>query len=257
MRRPRQRVRRSLTDRGMDSPRSRPASSSGFSSVELVVAAAITVSVCLFTFAYLHTIVRRERMKAAVREIYSRVLATRMQAVRRDATVVLEVDVAKRELTTWADQSPPNFVRDDSEPVLSVQGLPPFLVLRAVDGSVDGPNSVAFDGYAGDASLVDRIVFRSNGGVVRPEASNSAPPARPGTATADVPPTSVNCRADGCRGIFLSDPSNTGSRRNLFRISVDDFGRVGKVSLLKWLPPEQGGNSGERDFVPPPWKWVN
>jgi Tfp pilus assembly protein FimT len=241
----------------MDSPRPRPVSSSGFSSVELVVAAAITLSVCLFTFAYVHTIVRRERMKAAVREIYSLVLATRMQAVRRDATIVLEIDVAERELTAWADQSPQNFVRDDSEAVLSVQALPPFLVLRAVDGGVDGPNSVAFDGYAGNSSLVDRIVFRSNGGVLFPEASNSAPPGRPGTATADVPTTSVNCRASGCRGIFLSDRSDGGPRRNLFRISIDDFGRVGKASLLKWLPPEQGGNSGERDFVPPPWKWVD
>lgn len=241
----------------MDSPCSRPASSDGFTSVELVVAAAIVVSVFLFTLGYLHIIVRRERTKAAVREIYGLVLATRMQAVRRGATVVLQIDLRKRELITWAEQAPPNFVRDASEPTLSVQALPPFLVFRSVDGLVDDPSSVAFDGYSGDASLVDRVVFRSNGSLVLPEASNSAPPARPATVTDAVPATSVTCRADGCRGIFLADRADGGSHRNLFRISVDDFGRVGKASLLKWLPPGQGGNSGERNFVPPPWKWVD
>lgn len=241
----------------MDSRGSRPASSAGFTSVELIVAAAIVVSVFLFTLAYLHTIVRRERMKTAVREIYALVLATRMQAVRRSANVVLQIDLARRELTSWAETSPANFVLDDSEPILSYYHLPDFLVLRTVQGEVDDANSVAFDEYAGDASLVDRIVFRTNGGLVIPEASNSAPPGRPAKTTVAVPVTSVNCRTGGCRGIFLSDRTNTGARRNLFRISVDDFGRVGKASLLKWVPPEQGGNNGEQDFVPPPWKWVD
>jgi hypothetical protein len=61
----------------------------------------------------------------------------------------------------------------------------------------------------------------------------------------------VNCPPAGCRGIFLADG------RNVFRVSVDDFGRIGRVSLLKWLPPGHGGNAGERDFTPPPWKWVD
>lgn len=229
----------------------------GFSSVELIVATAIVVSVFVFTLAYLHTIIRRERTKSAVRDIYTLVLATRMQAVRRDANVVLHIDLAKRELTSWADSSPGNLVRDESERVLNTQPLPTFLSVRSVAGPVDGPDGIGFDGYAGDPALVDRIVFRSNGGVVVPQAANSRPPARPATVTGDVPSISVNCRDDGCRGIYLSDRATGGPNRNLFRISVDDFGRVGKASLLKWLPPAQGGNSGERDFVPPPWKWVD
>jgi Tfp pilus assembly protein FimT len=241
----------------MNSRSDRLASRRGFTSVELVVAMAILVSVFLFTAAYLHTIVRRERMKAAVREIHSLVLATRMQAVRRDATVVLEVDPATRELTAWAETPPGNLVRDDSEPVLATYRLPTFLSFRAVAGQIDGPDSVAFDQYGGDTSLVDRIVFQSNGGLMAPQAANSQPPIRPGLRTASVPSTSVNCREEGCRGIYLSDRASAGVNRNLFRISVDDFGRVGKTSLLKWLPPEQGGNTGERDFVPAPWKWVD
>ena len=241
----------------MSSRGTRPVLQGGFSSVELIVAMAIVVSVFVFTLAYLHTIIRRERTKSAVREIYSLVLATRMQAVRRDANVVLHVDLAKRELKTWADSSPGNFVRDESERVLNAHPLPSFLSVRPVSGPVDGPDGIAFDEYAGNPALVDRIVFRSNGGVVAPQAPNSRPPARPVKVTGDVPSTSVNCPDTGCRGIYLSDRATGGPNRNLFRISVDDFGRVGKASLLKWLPPAQGGNPGERDFVPPPWKWVD
>src|SRR5438034_384463 len=105
----------------MNSLGDRPASDGGFTSVELIVAMAIVVSVFVFTLAYLHTIVRRERMKTAVREIYSLVLAARMQAVRRDANVVLQIDLAKRELTTWAESAPANFVRDASESLLNAE----------------------------------------------------------------------------------------------------------------------------------------
>jgi Tfp pilus assembly protein FimT len=241
----------------MNSRGTRPVLQDGFSSVEVIVAMAIVVSVFVFTLAYLHTIVRRERTKAAVRDIYSLVLATRMQAVRRDANVVLQIDLQKRQLTTWVDGSPGNFTRDDSERALNTQALPSFLSVRSVADAVDGPDGIAFDEYIGDPALVDRIVFRSNGGVIAPQALNSRPPVRPARVTGDVPSRSVNCPDTGCRGIYLSDRATGGPHRNLFRISVDDFGRVGKASLLKWLPPAQGGNSGERNFVPPPWKWVD
>ncbi|HEY6064970.1 MAG TPA: GspH/FimT family pseudopilin [Thermoanaerobaculia bacterium] len=223
----------------------------------MIVATAIFASVFVFTLGYLHTIIRRERMKTAVREIYSLVLLSRMQAVRRDANVVLQVDLAKRELKAWAETSAANFVLDGSEKVLSTQSLPALISIRSVAGPVDGPDGIAFDEYRGNPALVDRVVFGSNGGLVMPQAANSRPPGRPGRITGDVPSTSVNCPEAGCRGIYLADRATGGPNRNLFRISVDDFGRVGKASLLKWLPPEQGGNSGERDFVPPPWKWVD
>ena len=93
--------------------------------------------------------------------------------------------------------------------------------------------------------------------LVAPQAANSQPPSRPLSYSTNVPPGSVNCSAAGCRGILVADRSDDGADRNLFRISVDDYSRVGKASLLKWLPTGQGGNTGERNFVPPPWKWVD
>jgi len=231
--------------------------SSGFTAIELVVAVAIVGSVCLFTGAYLHTIFRREKMKASVREVYALVLATRMQAVKRNQNVVLHLDLADRQISSWADTPPENSVRDAGEPVLNAYTLPTFVAFRQMDGALNGPDSVAFDQYAGDAALVDRIVFRGDGSLLPPQASNSQPPVRPGTYSAAVPSNSVNCPAAGCRGIYLADRPESGVERNLFRISVDDFGRIGKASLLKWLPAEQGGNAGEKDFVPPPWRWVD
>ena len=228
----------------------------GFTAIELLVAMAILASVCLFAGAYLRTILRREKVKASVRQIYTLVLAARMQALRHDSNVVLHVDLAAREVTAWADTSP-NFIRDSTEPVLDSYRLPTDLVFRSVGGAINGSDSVAFDDYLGNPSLVDRVVFRSDGSLVAPQAANSQPPSRPLSYSTNVPPGSVNCSAAGCRGIFVADRSDDGADRNLFRISVDDYSRVGKASLLKWLPTEQGGNTGERNFVPPPWKWVD
>lgn len=228
-----------------------------FKSIETLVAMAILASVCLFAGAYFYTILRRERVKAAAREVHSLVLAARMQAVRRERYVVLRVDLGSRELISWIDEPPENFERDPLERALGSYRIPEAVELRSVGGDVDGPDSVSFDRYQWNDALVDRIVFRGDGSLVMPQATNSRPPVRPRTVTASVPSTSINCPSAGCRGIFLADRSGSGTGRNVFRISVDDFGRVGKISLLKWLPPGHGGNTGERDFTPPPWKWVD
>ena len=49
-------------------------------------------------------------------------------------------------------------VRTVTEPVLASYRLPVDLVFRSVSGPVNGSDSVAFDNYLGDPSLVDRIV---------------------------------------------------------------------------------------------------
>jgi type II secretory pathway pseudopilin PulG len=225
--------------------------------IEVLVALAILASVCLFMSAYLHTIIKRERTKATVRQISTLVLAARMQALRRDCNVVIHIDPAAHDITSWVDALPLNLIRDPGEAVLSYFRLPAAVSLRSMSGNLNGPDSVSFDEYQNDATLVDRIVFRADGSLLVPQASNSRPPDRPVTYSANVPSMSVNCRVTGCRGVFVADRSDGGSSRNLFRVGVDDFGRTGKPSLLKWLPPEQGGNGGERNFVPAPWKWTD
>jgi hypothetical protein len=225
--------------------------------IEVLVALAILASVCLFMTAYLHTIIRRERTKATVRQISTLVLSARMQALRRECNVVLHIDPAAHDITSWVDALPLNLVRDPGELVLSYLRLPSAISLRSISGNLNGSDSVSFDEYQNDANLVDRIVFRADGSLLVPQASNSRPPDRPTTYSVNVPSMSVNCRMTGCRGVFVADRSGGGPSRNLFRVGVDDFGRTGRPSLLKWLPPEQGGNGGERNFVPPPWKWID
>jgi hypothetical protein len=58
---------------------------------------------------------------------------------------------------------------------------------------------------------------------------------------------------------MTNDPSTSViTERDVFRISIDDFGANGKVSVLKWLPPVHGGNAGEANFVPgSPWIWLD
>lgn len=241
----------------MSSARARTGFARLFQSIETVVAIAIFASVSLFAGAYLYTILGRERIKATARNVHSLVVSSRMQALRLERYVVLEVDLGARELVSWVDDAPENFRRDRPERVLGTYRIPESVALRSVGGPVDGPDSVAFDKYQWNDALVDRIVFRGDGSLVAPQAANSRPPVRPAKLTASVPSASIHCPPAGCRGIFLADRSGRGAGRNIFRVSVDDFGRIGKVSLLKWLPLSHGGNAGERDFTPPPWKWVD
>jgi len=231
----------------------------GFSAIELMVVIVIALIAMLFSGVYLNRIYEREKMKSAVREVHTLVLATRMQAIRRNQNVVLFVDIANRRVWSWADDAPPNFVQDPGEPTINQYMLPSHVVFRTTPGGpVDGPDTVAFDRYLGNAALVDRIVFTPDGTLVEPQDPNSVPPGKPSPYTADVPGSSVDCVAPfQCRGIFLADRRGGGPSRNVFRVSVDDFGRTGRTSILKWIHTSQGGNPGEWNFVPPPWKWVD
>jgi len=229
----------------------------GFTAVELLVAMVLATIVLLFAIPYLNQIYERDRMKSVVREVHALVLATRMEAVKRNQNAILSVDVDNRRLVGWVDNLPYNFIQDPGERVTHQYQLPRFVVFRQTpSGPVNGADVVSFDTYNGNASLVDRIVFRGDGSVVAPQAINSIPPVKPDPYTANVPYTSVDCNLPGqCRGIYMADRRSGGTSRNVFRISVDDFGQTGRTSLLKWIPRPQGGNPGEWNFVPPPWKW--
>jgi len=227
----------------------------GFNALEAMSALAILSVVTSFASSLPRTAFRKERMKSVVREVNALVLSARMEAVKRNRDVVLFVDVANRTLQAWPESSPANLVQDAGEPTVLAYSFPGFVAFRGLSGPVDGPDAVAFDTYRGDPSLKDRIVFRADGSLLPPQAENSRLPGRPRSYSPRVPYPSVACRSSGCRGIFLSDRADDLSGRNLFRISVDDVGHVGKVSIGKWVPTAHGGNPGESDFAPSPWTW--
>ena len=225
---------------------------------------AITVAGMVFLIAgpYIYRLWKREKLRLAVRQVYTIVVASRLHAVRYNQQVVLWIDLRSRRIMTWADAPPFDFVRGPGERFIQNVPVPAAAFFRyAPSGAqVDDADAICFDTYAGDPELVDRIVFRGDGTIVPPQAANSVPPIRPHSYTTTVPYGSVDCSPTGrCRGIYLSDSAAGGAsaNRNTFRVNVDDFGQAGRVTLLKWIPPSEGGNRGEINYVPPPWSWVD
>jgi type II secretory pathway pseudopilin PulG len=230
--------------------------------VETLVALTVACIVALLAGPYLYRLWRRERLRVAAQEIYTLVVAERLKAVKMNQQVVMWVDPKTRQVVAWGDLPPYNFVQDAGEmTVLRFRIRSGVFFRYAPSGSeVNGPDSVAFDNYRGDPQITDRIVFHPDGTLEPPQDPNSKPPKRPGATTASVPYGSINCNpGDSCRGIYISDRPAGGpeANRNTFRVSVNDFGPTGRVSLLKWLPLSEGGNPGETNYVPPPWKWVD
>jgi type II secretory pathway pseudopilin PulG len=230
----------------------------GFAMIELVAVTAILGLMLTVAAPFIFKIYKREKLRSAVQEVYAQVLAARMQAAKRNLPVVMFINLANRTITSWADLPPYDYVQNLGEPTINQWNLPDFLLFTyAPGGVVDNPKAIAFDQYIGNAALVDRIIFLGDGSLLAPQDPNSVRPGKPAVYTAKVPAGSVNCVANTCRGIFMSDRDDTfDPARNVFRISVDDFGSSGKASLTKWLPLSLGGNAGETDYVPgSPWIW--
>jgi hypothetical protein len=229
--------------------------------VEVMVAITVASIVCLLSGPYLYRLWRRERLRIAAREVHTLVVAARLKAVKLNELVVLWINPSTRLMMAWADAPPYNFIQDPGEPTILHVRLRTGNFFQAPDGDeVGGRDSVAFDTYNGDPEIADRIVFRSNGTLVAPQSPNSKTPTRPARYTATIPYGSVNCSSgDSCRGVYLTDRRlrGAGEKGNAFRVSVGDFGSLGRISILKWLPRSEGGNPGENNYVPPPWKWAD
>ena len=236
-------------------------SSSGFTLIEsMIVILLIGIAAAVF-MPYIMSTLRHERLRSAVREVYSIVLAARMQAVKRNSDVVVAFDLPKHRVYSWADAQPYDFVYQNTETKLADYEVPDYIYFRfaPVGTGVDAADAVEFDTYLADNTLVDMVIYQGDGSLLAPQSTGSVPPVRPTTLTATVPNGSINCNtaSSRCRGIYMSDHTTTGdvNDRNTFRISVDDFGQTGRASLLKWIPTSEGGNAGEYDYVPGPWKW--
>lgn len=238
----------------------RGGSSRGFTRSEGVILLALIAALVLFTAAYLRTISRRERLLRSARSIQSILFSARENGVRRNQQVVVWFDLAGRRIVAWADVVP-DFVRQGSEPTLAEYPLPPDLFFRYAPGgeAVNGPSAVCFDGYLGDPSLIDRVAFRGDGTLIAPEGPGCQAPRMPHRLSPSVSVGSIDCNPGRrCRGIYISDSPVAGSTpENELRVGVDDPGQPRTVTILKWLPAPLGGNAGEIDFVPPPWKWMD
>jgi prepilin-type N-terminal cleavage/methylation domain-containing protein len=243
------------------------ARSGGYSLVELLVAIALIGLMAALATPYFLKISRHYRLLGQVHEIQTTLLAARMQAIKRNQQVVVQFFVSDPTncpgggscAVTFVDNNR-DFVQNAGEPTIGTYAVTEqqrIFFLNPTNPS-DPTRGIAFDKYASSGLLVDLIAFQGDGTIVSPQAADSVRPARPGTYTAKVPSGSINCVGGDCRGIYITnDPSTSVVERDAFRISVDDFGSNGKVSVLKWLPAADGGNAGEVNFVPgSPWIWL-
>jgi type II secretory pathway pseudopilin PulG len=245
------------------------ARSGGWSLVELMVVVGIFGLMVAVATPYFLKIGRHYRLLGQVHEIQSTIMAARMQAIKRNQQVVVQFFVSDPTncpgggscAITFVDSNS-NFVQNLGEPTIGTYAVAQeqrvFFLNPA--NPVSAARGIAFDTYNSNGALVNLVAFRGDGTAVSPQAAYSARPTKPGSYTAKVPSGSVNCAAGDCRGIYITNDPSTSviAERDAFRISVDDFGSNGKVSVLKWLPAAHGGNAGENDFVPGgPWIWLN
>jgi prepilin-type N-terminal cleavage/methylation domain-containing protein len=230
----------------------------GFSLLEALVVLAIVAALATIGAGIVGSAMRRARLVSAARQIRSALWDGRMAAIRSGHNVVVSFDAAAGTLTIFEDYSadtalphPPAEAANDGngrrdtygdpaldEPVLRTFPLTAHVVFRHPTGAAGDAASISFDGVVpgpGLAAVDDRVIFLPTG-VSVPPGLNPAPQRSPRGAGY------VDCR-NNAKGIYLSD--DTG--RDFFRLSVDDFGQAGKVSMLKLV--------GGLDFGPAPWSW--
>lgn len=235
----------------------------GFSALELLIAVAIMGSLVTVASSFVGVEVRRGRLVGPVRELRSILWEARVSAIQSGRPVVVHFDAPAREITVFSDHSPNplahigaiadndgNGVQDTyanpahDEPTLRTFRLPEGLVFRRPGGTAGDADSVSFDGTIPEplgTPVDDRIIFLSTGRALYPTSSNSR---RPVALTGGV----FECASS--RGVYVSDQLG----RDYFRISVDDAGIGGKVSLLKYLGSAPGDSSVR--YGPQPWTWV-
>jgi prepilin-type N-terminal cleavage/methylation domain-containing protein len=221
------------------SPGHRP--QAGFSLVELLVVLALSGLVALVAVPAAGKIIRHSRDLGTFASVRQVLAAARLQAVKHGANVVVEIrltDERQIRLKTFKDRANDlttplpndelaaagNFVQDTGtfatspgtdEPTLADFTLTTGVHLWKHGGTKDDlATAAAFDRYAGDADLVNRIVFLPSGGIVPPQ------------DTACGLPT-----PSGGRGIYFADAEG----KNFFRITVDS-NLSGKFRVDKYVP---------------------
>jgi prepilin-type N-terminal cleavage/methylation domain-containing protein len=232
------------------SPRTRR--QAGFTLAELLIVCSLSGSVALIALPAASKIIRHSREVGTLSSVRQVLAAARLHAVKHGANVVVEISLTSGKqirLTTFKDRANDttsplpadeqtaagNFRQDTgtftTSPATDEPTLGEFTVTQGIclwkqGGTKDDLSTGApFDKYAGDATLVNRIVFLPSGGIVAPQATNSGLP----TATAG-------------RGIYFADYDG----KNFFRVTVES-NLSGKFRVDKYV-----AGTG---YVPSGWTW--
>ena len=225
----------------------------GFSLVEVLLVIALLGVLAAVTVPAAAKMIRRARMLGAVATARQVFALARLQAIRRGANVVVVATLTSDRavhLHTFQDrandftvplpadeQAAAGNARQDvgtfssspatDEPTLGDVTIDAGVRLWKQGESPDDLGiGMSFDGYNGDALLVDRVVFLPSGGIQPPQ-----------DATTSGLPT-----ASGGRGLYLADFSGL----NFFRITVESD-LTGKTRSDKY---EEGSG-----YVSSDWTW--
>jgi prepilin-type N-terminal cleavage/methylation domain-containing protein len=222
----------------------------GFSLVELLIVLALSGLVALVAVPAAGKIIRHSRDLGTFASVRQVLAAARLQAVKHGANVVVEIRLTENkqiQFKTFKDRANDttvplpadelaaagNFVQDATflapntgEPTLSDFTLTTGVHLWKHGGTKDDlTGAAAFDRYAGDATLVDRIVFLPSGGIVPPQDTSCGLPT-----------------PSGGRGIYFADSEG----KNFFRVTIDS-NLSGKFRVDKYVPGTGYVSSG--------WTW--
>jgi type II secretory pathway pseudopilin PulG len=230
--------------------------------VEVLIVMAILTSLLLLIGPTAQKIIRRSQLVAAHSTLRQVLATARLQAVKRGSNVVVLVNLNqdnKLRLVTFQDRANDetnplpadedaaagNFKRDTGflagspgtdEPMLGDVILPSTVVVWKQGGTKhDIATGVAFDGYALDSTLTNRIAFLPTGGIAPPE----------DTVNSGLPTPS------GGRGIYFADQSG----KNYFRITVDSD-LSGRLRVDKYQAgTEYCSNQAGSASCPGGWTW--
>ena len=230
-----------------------PSRQGGMTLVELLIVIAILSGLVLLVAPTAQKIIRRSQLVAAHSTLKQTLASARLQAVKRGANVVVLLSLSpenKLRLVTFQDRANDetnplpadedaaagNFVRNTGfaagspgtdEPILGDIQLPTTVAVWKEGGTKnDLTAGIAFDGYASDSSLTNRVAFLPTGGIAPPEDTvNSGPPV-----------------TGGGRGIYFADQAG----KNYFRVTVDSE-LSGRLRVEKF----QAGQG----YVPSGWTW--
>jgi len=230
----------------------------GMTLVELLIVLAILAGLVLLVAPTAGKIIRRSQLVAAHSSLKQALASARLQAVKRGSNVVVLMSLSpenKLRLVTFQDRANDetnplpadedaaagNFVRDTGftlgtdpvtneptdEPILGDILLPTTVAVWKQGGTKnDLTSGIAFDGYASDSSLTNRVAFLPTGGIAPPE----------DTVNSGLPTTG------GGRGIYFADQAG----KNYFRVTVDSE-LSGRLRVEKY----QAGLG----YVPSGWTW--
>ena len=219
----------------------RPRSEAGYTLAETLIVLALIGLVAVLAVPVAGRLIRHSRGLGAFASVRQVLATARLQAVKRGTNVVVEITLSDEKsirLRTFQDRANDvtsplpadertaagNFLQDTgtfaTSPATDEPTLGEFTAAQGISlwkqggAKNDLGEGAAFDKYAGDTTITDRIVFLPSGGILPPQ-----------DTACGLPTTS------GGRGLYFADDQG----KNFFRVTVET-NNTGKFRVDKYVP---------------------